>query len=306
MKKIFNFIILSIIIINCRAQQTNLALNLEKGNVYKQITDSKMTIIQDFGGQKMNIEMLLKGGMSYLVKKVNKDEYIMEVKYDSLSMSMQLPQGKMKFSSEDKNEQNIFSSLLAEMKKFPFEITMAKTGKVIKVKNMDAMFDSMFKKFSDIPENQLAQIKAQLKNAYGEKAFKGNIEMITAIYPNHPIRKGESWEINTKLESGMSGNINSTYNLTEKSSDYYIIVGKSIITTEDKDAYVQTNGMPTKYDMKGKMSSNIKVDKKSGWIIEAKINQNIEGTVYIKNNPEMEEGMKIPMIMNNKMIFTNK
>ena len=306
MKKIFNFIILSIIITNCQAQQTNLALNLEKGNVYKQITDSKMTIIQDFGGQKMNIEMLLKGGMSYLVKEINKDEYIMEVKYDSLSMSMQLPQGKMKFSSEEKNEQNIFSSLLAEMKKIPFEITMTKTGKVIEVKNIDSMFDSMFKKFSDIPETQLAQIKAQLKNAYGEKAFKGNIEMITAIYPNHPVRKGESWEINTKLESGMSGNINSIYNLTEKSSDYYIIVGKSSITTEDKDAYVQTNGMPTKYDMKGKMSSNIKVDKKSGWIIEAKINQNIEGTVYIKNNPEMEEGMKIPMVMNNKMIFTNK
>ena len=306
MKKLLNFIILLIIITNCQAQQTNLSLKLKKGNVYKQITNSKMIITQDFGGQKMNMEMLLEGGMSYLVKKIYQGKYVMEVKYDSLSMSMQLPQGKMKFSSEDKNEQNIFSSLLTEMKKIPFEITMTKTGKVIDVKNIDSMFDSMFKKFSDIPENQLAQIKTQLMNAYGEKAFRGNIEMITAIYPNYPVRKEESWQINTKLESGMSGNINSTYSLTEKASDYYIIVGESNITTEDKDAYVQVNGMPTKYDLKGKMISNIKVDKNTGWIIEAKINQTIEGNVFIKNNPEMEEGMKIPMTINNQMIYSNK
>ncbi len=74
----------------------------------------------------------------------------------------------------------------------------------------------------------------------------------------------------------------------------------------DKDAYVETNGMPTRYNLKGTMSSNIKVDKISGWIIEAKINQAFQGDVYIKDNPRLPGGLKIPMIMESNMTFTNK
>jgi hypothetical protein len=296
----------SIILTSCQAQKTELCLNLEKGKEYKQISDSKATIIQDINGQKMNMEMTVYGCMSYLVKAVNDDDYEMEVKYESLSMSMKLPQGIMEFNSEKNDEQDIFSMMLAEMKDKPFQITMTKRGKITKVKDIESLFESAFSKFTGIPEDQMGQIKAQLKKAYGEEAFKGNIEMITAIYPNRPVVKGESWEINTKLESGMSADMTTTYKFTESNSNYYLIVGDSKIVTADKEAYIESNGMPVKYDMKGNMSSEIKVDKTSGWIIEAIINQDIQGDVYIKGNPQMPDGMKIPMIMKNDMIFTNQ
>jgi hypothetical protein len=47
------------------------------------------------------------------------------------------------------------------------------------------------------------------------------------------------------------------------------------------------------------------VDKISGWIIEAKIKQDIQGDVYIKGNPQMPDGMKIPMIMKNDLTYTS-
>jgi hypothetical protein len=306
MKKIFSLILISIIWTSSQAQQTELKLNLTKGKAYKQTTNSKSKIIQHINGQEINSEVTLKGTMSYLIKEVNENDYEMEVKYENLIMSMQLPQGKMEFSSEKKDEQDVFSMILSEMKNKPFQITMTKKGKVIRVKNIELLFESIFRKFSQIPENQLTQIKAQLMKAYGEKAFKGNIEMITAIYPNNPVIKGESWNIKTKLESGMSADITTTYKLTESSTNYHTIVGDSKIITADKDAYVETNGMPTKYNLKGVMSSNIKVDKISGWIIEAKINQDIQGDVYIKDNPRLPGGLKIPMIMKSDMTFTNK
>jgi hypothetical protein len=145
-----------------------------------------------------------------------------------------------------------------------------------------------------------------LKQAYGEAAFKGNIEMVTAIYPKTKVSKGDEWEISTKMESGMSGNINSTYKLSESTKEYYVIDGQSKITTEDKDAYVEMNGVALKYDIAGTMTSMIKIDKLTGWIIEANINQVIQGDTYIKENPEMPNGMKIPMVMKNKMVFSNK
>lgn len=306
MKKRINVIILSIIFISCQAQQNELKLNLEKGKEYKQTTISKTTVIQDINGQKMDIKMTIKGTMSFLVDEIHDNDYKINVKYDNLSLSMELPQGVMEFSSEKNDKQDIFSMILAEMKKGMFQINLTKNGKITDIKNIESLFDPAFNKFPQIPEKQIVQIKSQLMKAYGKEAFKGNIEMITAIYPNKPVFKGDSWEIKTKLESGMSADMTTIYTLTENNSENYFISGNSKIITADKDAYIESNGMPMKYDLEGSMVSEIKVDKISGWIIEAKMNQDIRGDVYIKSNVQMPNGMKIPMIMKSDIEFTNK
>jgi len=306
MKNILTLIAVSFIWTSNYGQQIDLKLNLEKGKEYKQITNSKSKITQEIEGQVINIEMILRGNMSYLVTAVHEDDYEMEVRYKSLMMSMQLPQGNIEFNSEKNDEQDVFSMILAEMKNIPFQITMTKRGKVTDVKNVDTLFESAFKKFPQLPKDQMEQIKAQLMKAYGKKAFKGSIEMVTAIYPDSSVKQGESWKINTKLEAGFSSDMTSNYQFSANKSDHYFIVGFSTIKTTDKDAYIKSNGIAMKYNMTGNMSSEIKIDKISGWIIEAKINQEIEGDVYFKENSEMPNGMKVPMSMKNDMTFSNQ
>jgi len=60
------------------------------------------------------------------------------------------------------------------------------------------------------------------------------------------------------------------------------------------------NRMPMKYDMAGTMTSDIKIDKETGWVLNAKVNQSINGTVYVKGTSQMT----IPMTMNNEMIYS--
>ncbi|PIQ28415.1 MAG: hypothetical protein COW63_14850, partial [Bacteroidetes bacterium CG18_big_fil_WC_8_21_14_2_50_41_14] len=91
-------------------------------------------------------------------------------------MIMELPQGKMEFSSEKNDEQDIFSTLLSKMIGNTFNVKMAKNGKILEVKNIESRIESLFEDFTHIPENQLAQLKAQMTKAYGAEAFKGNIE----------------------------------------------------------------------------------------------------------------------------------
>lgn len=148
-------------------------------------------------------------------------------------------------------------------------------------------------------------MKAQIMNAYGAEALKGNIEMATAIYPDKPVNKGDNWTIHTNLESGMSAKVSTLYEYADLTADYALIKGNSTIETEDKDAYIEANGMPMKYDLKGSMQSEIKVDRKTGWIIETKINQQIKGDAYIKENPQMPNGMKIPMTMIHETVIIN-
>ena len=305
MRNLLVLILGMLILTSCQNQKIELSLNLEKGKEYKQLTNSKATIIQNVNGQEMKMVMTIKGNMSFLVKEVTDKDFQMEVKYKNLSMTMQLPQGTMEFSSEKNDDHDIFSMILAEMKNNPFQIRMTKKGKITEVKNIELLFESVFSKFPQIPKEQIAQTKSQLMKAYGEDAFKGNMEMVTAIFPNKSVFKGDNWVIKTKLESGMSADMTTTYEYSGKTSDYYLIMGDSKIVTADKDAYIESNGMPMKYDLTGDMLSEIKIDKSSGWIIEAKIKQEIKGDVYVKDNPKIPNGMKIPMIMKNDMVVTN-
>lgn len=306
MRKIFNLVLLTIVWTSCQAQKADLSLNLKEGKEYRQVTNSKATIIQDINGQKMNMVMSIKGGMSYKVVTVNPSDYDLEVKYERLSMIMELPQGKMEFSSDKNNEQDIFSTLLSKMIGNTFNVKMAKNGKILEVKNIESRIESLFEDFTHIPENQLAQLKAQMTKAYGAEAFKGNIEMATAIFPDNPVNKGDKWTIKTNLESGMAALMTTEYEFSDLGSDFVLIKGNSVIETEDKDAYIESNGMPMKYDMTGSMISDIKVDKETGWIIEANIKQEIKGDAFIKENPQMPNGMKIPMTMINEMTINEQ
>jgi hypothetical protein len=306
MKNIFTLILGVILLTSCQAKSIDLKFNLEKGKEYKQVTSSKISIIQEINGQKINMGMTLNGNMTFLVKAVNSNNYNMDVKFTQLSMAMQMPQGTVEFSSEKNDANDIFSSILSAMKNKAFSITMSKSGKVLDVNKVDFLWEAAINEFKQLSDIQKQQIKAQIVKAYGAKALKGNIEMVTAIYPNKSVNKGDQWTVNTQLESGMSANMTTNYEFSDLTSEYAFIKGNSTIKTANKEAYVNTNGMPMKYDLTGTMLSEIKVDKNTGWILEAKMNQEIKGDAIIKENPQLPNGMKIPMTMKSEMLITNK
>ncbi len=305
MKAILTLFFVTLIFSVCQSQSSELSLKLVNGNVYRQITNSKVTISQEVNGQTMDMVMKINGTMTFHVKAIDENGFHMDTKFEKLSMSMQMPQATMEFDSEKKDENDVFSNILGAVIDKTFEVTMTKTGKVTEVKNVEALWETAIDQFDQLSDMQREQIKAQIMQAYGAAALKGSIEMVTAIYPDQPVSIGEKWAINTKLESGMSAIMNTDYELVDLAADYTLIRGNSTIKTADKDAYVEANGMPMKYDLAGSMKSEIKVDKNTGWIMEANINQEINGDAYIKENPQIPDGMKIPMAMTTEMVVTN-
>lgn len=303
-------LIFVVIVFACAACGTKksptLALNLEKGKVYQQIIQSEAEITQKLGGQDIKSTVGIAGTMSYLVKDVNEKFYTLEARYTRLSMEMKMLMNSMKFDSEAPKEKDIFSKILAAMKDKPFRVEMFKNGKIKQVKNLNILFDGIFDEFPEISKQQKAQIKQQLEKSYGKEAIKGNIEMVTAIFPDKEVKNGEKWNIKTRLESGMSGDMETEFELKETTDTYYNITGKSTIKTDEKADYVNNGGMFMKLNLKGTMTSDIKVDKQSGWIIEAKLYQEMKGNSDAKGTSEGAESMKIPMVMKNNMTISNK
>lgn len=300
MGKIFTSLLLALTFTACQGQKINLAFNLQQGKEYKLVVNTKTTIIQEFNGQKSNMVMGVKGSMLYKVDSVNPSDYDLEVQYESLSMAMDLPQGKIEFNSAKNDEQDVLSTILSGMVGNPFHVTMSKNGKILEVKNFESTFEPFFEDLPHMRDDQKEQFKAQINKAFGAEALKSSIEMATAFFPEQPVNKGDKWTVKTKLETGMAGLMTTEYELTELGSNYVKIRGNSVIVTEDKEAYIESNGMPMKYDLTGSMISEIKINRESGWIIEANINQDIEGDAYIQKNPQMPEGMKIPMKSKNE------
>lgn len=218
---------------------------------------------------------------------------------------MQTPQGAMEFSSDDGSTQNVFSRIVTAIIDKPFKVIMDKQGEVIDVQGVEDLWENAVNQFDEVPEMQKEQIKSQLMNAYGNKALKGNMEMMTRIFPDHAVTIGDEWAVRTNLEGAMHASVDSKYQLAEINSDHVLINGNSVIETADEEKYVEMGGMELRYDVKGSMTSEIKVDKASGWIIEAKISQKMKGDSHIKRNPQMPDGMTIPMETTTEMVVTN-
>jgi hypothetical protein len=307
MKKITQvFFAIIVLLWSCKPGKEKLQLNLEKGQSYTVTISSKASVSQTLNSQQVNMDMGIVGKMAYKVTEIRDSVYDMEVTYQSLSMRMDLPNGVMEFSSEKNDEYDLFSRFLSMIKNKPFLVVMSKSGKIIEVKNIETLFSGLFDQFPQLNDAQQQQVKDQLMQAYGEKAFKGNLEMVTAVFAGIPVSKGDKWIIKTQLESGMSANMETTYELKEIDDNSIEISGNANIETADKDAYIQANGMPLRYDLKGTMISGLKLNRKTGWIVEAKINQDISGSAHIKDNPQIPGGMTIPMHMKNEMTMTEK
>lgn len=321
MKNIYTLLLASIIVTSIQAQTVDLSLKLEKGKEYKQVTSQKTSALMNVEGQKSDAIISVNGAMTYRVTSINENGYNMDAKFDELSMSRQMPQNTQEFSSETNDTDDEISGILSAMKGKSFEVLMTKNGEITQIKNSDALWQTAMEKFEpqsemDREQIEIEQLKTHLLKAYGDEGLKSKINLVMSFYPDRPVKKGDKWTTNTNNEIGFAAKICSEYQLADLTSDYALIKGKATIEPVDKDKFNDSSGVPMKYNLTGSMISEIKVDIKTGWIIEAKVNNELNGNVYIehdlpvpirssqesyKNKIEME----IEMTMTNEILVTN-
>ncbi len=303
MKKIYTLLLASIIVTSIQSQTVDLSLKLEKGKEYKQVTSTKSIVVQNMMGEEINMTMTANGTTSFLVKTINDDSYEMETMYDNLSMAVEMPQGAKSYSSAKDKDNPIFS-VLNKLKDKPFEVVMSKKGKIKEVRKTDVIEQTIIDSFDQLPEGHREQMKAQIMAAFGGETMKKNIELVSAIYPDKPVKKGDKWNINTSVAGDISLSVSTEYELVDYNSEYALIKGNATIKPGDKDAASMTT---LDFEFSGSQISVIKVDINTGWIIEAKTTQEIKGELEMNmgGSQEMNEGVKIKMKMVQETLVTN-
>ena len=305
MKNIIIFTIAIFFTVNSFAQQHEISLRLKRGETYTQHLTSDMNMVQGINGQDLEVNMGMNAKMAFKVLNVANDIFELEVTYQSLSMKMSMAGRDMIFDSEKIDTIDVMSKLLNAMKKNSFTIKMSKNGKVTEVKGIDRLFSSI-EEIKGLTEVQKEQMKGVLSKSYGEKAFKANLEMSMAIYPSTPVKVGDTWKIAGKIQTSIDAAIETVFTLKEVTDEFYLITGNAKIITLNKDQYTNTTGMEMKYDLTGTMQSEVKLSKKTGWIVAGNVNQQISGNTMIKDSERVPGGLTIPLTMKTKMIITEK
>jgi len=289
----------------CNAQKFKPALNLANGTTYYLNSTANSAITQTIAGQENKINLAFAFSMAFKVTGTVDSVYSMEVSYHSLSMTMDMAGNTVTMDSKKNDPQNLPSTMIAAMMNKTFNIEMTKSGRVKSVTNLDKIFDA-FDTFTQVDAARRAQVKAMLMQSFGPNAFKGSIEVGTAIFPVAPVAKEDKWVVNTTLESPVKAVVTVNYQLIDVAAGLYIIHGDGTITSDKNAAPSNVNDMPVKYNLNGSLVSDIRVDKATGWISEMKLKQIMMGDMQILDNPKVPGGMTVPLSFNTEAVTTSK
>ena len=302
MKKIFLlFAALSVLFV-VSAQEANLSLILEKGKVYKLRSESKQNLNQEVMGQKSDVATTVSSISSFMVNLIDNGNYDLEVKYEKMTLSMQSSRGTVDFSSEKKTSEDILSTLLSAMVNKPFHVIISNTGRITEVSGIEALFQAAGSQFSSITTTQLQQIKPQIMRAFGEEVFKSNLSLFTSVLPNKVVAKGAKWVGRSRILVGTNMISRPDFELIDLTSEYALIKGIGKYATQNKEE--KAVGSPMKYDMTGTILSEVKIDRSTGWVLEAKMDQDFTGKASLDKTEQMPDGLAIPTTIKNTLIFT--
>jgi hypothetical protein len=246
------------------AQKSMIQLQLKKGKRYCHNLDSQSEIFQKANGKTTKMNMHISARITYKVKSVKKGIYNLETQYTKMDISMVQADGNEINFHSDKPSEEILSNFFYQMCKTPFYITMSSSGEILSVKGIERLVDNGVKGLELSPE-KIAQMKKSLNESYGEKAFKGNFEIITLIYPKIAVALNESWVTETTIfSSQIQAKLKTNYQLVEANDDYLKLTGESEMISDEQTASLK---------MLGSANINLSLDKNTGWIHSAKVDQ---------------------------------
>lgn len=287
---------LLLLAVSCKSDRKEYQLKLNKGKVYLQDAMYSTRVSYAEQGYYSSILTSTLEELSFKVLEEYETYYDMEVRYHNLKMRVLRDTTVHEFSSsKTDNPDDIYSSIMSKMVNKPFYIKLSKKGKVMEIKKIDGLFQNMFDEFPYLLQEEKTAITFEIKQSFGEAALIRNIELGTYIYPDKPVQQGDKWKNKIRLKSVIDTEIDTEYQLDKVFPAHLELSGTSSLSAKNEKSDVELQGMSVKYDMEGSLTSKLKVDLKTGWTVEAKIKQDIQGTAHIKPNDIFPSGAAIPI-----------
>ena len=282
--------------ISAYAQKAKLELNLQKDSTYNLTMDADMDIDQLINGVHQVVKTTITGQTTHKITAIKDTLYEMEVRYKKLGMHMDVAGKVIDFSSDPKAE-DMVSKVVRSMVDKPFIIVMSKRGKIVEVKNIDSLFIGMTRDFPNLTEAQKAQLMAQMRQSFGEKSIKGNLQETFVIFPKAPLAVKGTWTTVNAIEAAaISVKTKTIYTLDAVTDKVYELTGNAVIVPDKVAGFKQSNGFFIRLSQAhGSYLAKLKIDKATGWVTESHIAKTIEATAELKKTAAGPVELSYPM-----------
>jgi hypothetical protein len=244
--------------------KVDLRFNLAEGRTYRY--DMKVDMEMQMGERTMGNGSEMNYTMQVLDN--NGKTKTIRVRYDKVSMAMNMGGQTLEFSSEMKagdpsNPMNIAGNMLVAMKGKSFLMKVNERGKITEVTGFDEMAESMIgeMKISDQQKKMMMQsFKAQFNDAAVKEMFGQSFE----IFPERPVKVGDSWTRKPAASAGTRQQITTTYTLRS--------INGATATLDTRSEVVAGEGAA-----KGSGTGTLQVDMRTGLVTSGNFTQSLEG-----------------------------
>lgn len=137
-------------------------------------------------------------------------------------------------------------------------------GNILSVTGFDEIINGVIGS-AGLNEEMEIQMKASLKDQFSEGELKNQLANVFVIFPDKAIKQGDSWQRNYKITGKVPADLTTTYTVTQIEGDHVTLDAKSVIGPSG-------DGM----QVKGKQSGNLLVNSKTGMVLNAAFNQEVE------------------------------
>lgn len=249
--------------------QSILEYTLEKGALFTVKQHAEQVITQELDGATHELISKIDGILEFKVLEERDSIYEIALTFKDINLNMTSSiQGELmnvhaKEVNEDDMQSKIFSSLLNS----PVQMILAKTGDILEVNGGDSLVLKMAGASGLKDEFSLNLMKKSLQKEFGSEALSDSYKQMTFIYPENPVKIGDSWK---NEHSGKLGAKN-TWTLETLTKDEVIINGTANVTMDVTE-------LATVMKLTGTQQTRITADPVSGFIQKMTVEGQSKGT----------------------------
>ncbi|MCZ4243434.1 DUF6263 family protein [Pedobacter punctiformis] len=274
MKFLTTIVLSCLISISSFAQKTYIIKqNYPVGKKYDYNITSDQIIKEKISGQEINLTQNIGTDYTFDITDGKNGDKNIKVIYNRITMKSVAMGNTMIMDSDQGNtdQKNPFAGL----KGATFNMVFGVNGEIKSVTRIDEMLDRMVSKMTS-DSSQVKLLKNSLSKQFNAEAMKQTMESSFKLYPGKPVKIGDSWTVDTKMQMSMPIETNTTYLLREVNDGIATLNVKGTLVSKGN---FEAMGNTMETDLKGTNSGDVQLDLKTGMILNSHLRIEMFGRV---------------------------
>jgi len=277
-------------------QSVRLSVDLPVGYRYNTETYGNLVVEQEFMGIRYNTQMEITTVMQ--IEVVGKDadlSYFLSASYQRMDIRVVNLNINMEVSTESVVPGDSLSAILQTLRGKMFQVILTNKGEISQISGLDEMIIETIEP-SNLPEVEKFEFTRNLIQSIGKEALMDYYRNTGSYYPEYAVKVSDQWNYRVNvMKSGIPMELTSNIRMKEISKNTAFMLSESIINTRNdySGQEIQQATNPV-FKLTGNEISEVKMDIRTGLILESIVSQNVTGVIRAPAEDNPEQVMTIP------------